>query len=47
MSCISMSNNENLIYVLVFLVFRIVHFRHFGELKIRFLFIRQGVLLSQ
>jgi len=40
-----MSNDESLIYILISWVFNIVHFRHFGELKMRFLFIRQGVLL--
>jgi len=47
MSCISMSNDESLIYVLVSGVFHYVHFRHFGELIMRFLLIRQRVLLSQ
>jgi len=47
MSCISISNDESLIYVLVSGVFHNVHFRHFGELKMRFLLIRQRVLLSQ
>jgi len=42
-----MSNDESLIYVIVFLVFHNVHLRHFGELKMRFLLIRQRVLLSQ
>jgi len=42
-----MSNDESLIYVLVYWVFHNVHFRHFGELKLRFLLIRQRVLLSQ
>jgi len=42
-----MSNDETLIYVLISWVFHNVHFRHFGELKIRFLLIRQRVLLSQ
>jgi len=42
-----MSNDESLIYLLVSGVFRNVHFRHFGELKMRFLLIRQRVLLSQ
>jgi len=32
-----MSNDESLIYVLVTLVFRSVHFRHFVGLKMRFL----------
>ena len=36
----------DLIYVLVSLVFNNVHFRHFGGLKMRFLIIRQQVLLS-
>jgi len=47
MSCISMSNDESLIYVIVSGVFLNVLFRHFGDLKIRFLLIRQRVLLSQ
>ena len=47
MSCISMSNYESLIHVLVPWVFHNVLFRHFGELKMRFLFIRQRVLLRQ
>jgi len=42
-----MFNDESLIYGLVPWVFHNVHFRHFGELKMRFLFIRQRVLLSQ
>jgi len=42
-----MSNDENLIYVLVSWVFNNVHFRKFGDLKMRFLLIRQRVLLSQ
>jgi len=42
-----MSNDESLNYVFVSWVFHIVHFRHFGELKMRFLIIRQRVLLSQ
>jgi len=42
-----MSNDESIIYVLVSGVFHNVHFRHFGELKLRFLVIRQRVLLSQ
>jgi len=41
-----MYNEESLIYVLVSWVFHNVHFRHFGELKMRFLLIRQRVLLS-
>ena len=47
MSCISMANDESLIYVGGSRVFHIVHFRHFGELKMRFLLNRQRVLLSQ
>jgi len=47
MSCISRSNDESLIYVLVSGVFYNVHFRHFVDLKMRFLLIRQRVLLSQ
>jgi hypothetical protein len=39
--------DESLIYVTISLVFHNVHFRHFGDLKMRFLFIRQRVLLSQ
>jgi len=42
-----MSNDDRLIYVLVSLVFHNVHFRHFGPLKMRFLIIRQRVLLCQ
>jgi len=42
-----MSIGDTLIYVLVHLVFNNVHFRHFGCLKMRFLIIRQRVLLSQ
>jgi len=42
-----MSNDESFIYVLVSWVFHNVHFRHFGELKMRFLLIRQWVWLSQ
>ena len=38
---------RNLIYVLVSKVFHNVHFRHFGELKMRFLNIRQQVGWSQ
>jgi len=34
-----MSNDESLIYVLISLGFHIVHFRHFGGLKTRFLII--------
>jgi len=47
MSCIRMSNFDSLIYVLVTQVFQNVHFRHFGDLKMRFLIIRQRVLLGQ
>jgi len=46
MSSISMSNDENLIYVLLTWVFLNVNFRHFGGLKMRFLIIRERVLLS-
>ena len=46
MSCISKSNEESLIYVLVSWVFHNVHFRLFSDLKMRFLFIRQRVFLS-
>jgi len=42
-----MSNDVSLIYVLVSWVFHIVHFRYFGGLKMRFLLIRQRVLLFQ
>jgi len=42
-----MSNDESVIYVLVSRVLHNVHFRHFGELNMRFLLIRQRVLLSQ
>jgi len=42
-----MSNDESLIYVLVSWVFHIDHFRHIGELKLRFQLICQRVLLSQ
>jgi len=41
-----MSNDESLIYVLVSWVFINVHFGHFGELKMRFLLIRQRVLIK-
>jgi len=47
MCCISLSNNEILIYVLDSWVFHNVHFRHFGWLKMRSLIIRKRVLLSQ
>ena len=47
MSCISMSNYDNVIYKLVSLVFNNVHFRHFGKLKMRFQYIRQWVLLKK
>jgi len=42
-----MSNDESLIYVHDSGVFHNVHFRHFGELKMRFLLIRQRFLLNQ
>jgi len=42
-----MYNDESLINVLVSWVFHTVHFRHFGGLKMRFLLIRQRVLLCQ
>jgi len=45
MSCKSMSNDESLIYVLVSWVFHNVHFRHFGDLKMRFQIIRNGSYL--
>jgi len=47
MSSIRMSIGDSLIYVLVPLVFNNVHFRNFGCLKMRYLIIRQRVLLSQ
>jgi len=40
-----MSNDESFIYVLVCWVFHNVHFRRFCDLKMRFLLIRQLVLL--
>ena len=46
MFCIRMSNDESLIYVFVSLVFHILHFRQFGDMKMRLLLIRQRVLLS-
>jgi len=42
-----MTNDDRLIYILVSCVFHIVHFRHFDGQKMRFLLIRQRVLLSQ
>jgi len=42
-----MSNEENLIYVLISWVFHNVHFLHFGQLKMRFLLIRQRALLRK
>jgi len=42
-----MSNDESLIYVLDSSVLHNVHFLHFGELIMRFLLIRQWVLLNQ
>jgi len=42
-----MSNDESIFYVLVSWVFHNVHFQHLGELKMRFLIIRQRVQLSQ
>jgi len=42
-----MSNDEILICVLNSGVLHNVHFRHFGELKMRFLLIRQRVKLNQ
>jgi len=42
-----MSIDESLIYGLVSWVSHNVHFRHFGELKMRFLLIRQRVLVCQ
>jgi len=41
-----MSNYESVIYVLVPWVIHNVHFQHFGELKMRFLLIRQRVLIQ-
>jgi len=42
-----MSNDESLIFVVFSWVFHNVNFRHFGGLIMRFLLIRQRVLLSQ
>jgi len=42
-----MSNDESLVYILVSWVFHNVHFRYFGEVKMRYLLIRQRVILSQ
>jgi len=42
-----MSNDVSLFYVLVSWVFHNVHFRHFGDLKIRILLILQRVLVRQ
>jgi len=42
-----MSNDVSLTYVLVSWVFHNVHFRHFGDLKMRFPLICQRVLLIQ
>jgi len=42
-----MSIDESLIYALFSWVFHNVHFRHFGDLKMRFLLMRQRVFLSQ
>jgi len=42
-----MFNDDSLIYILVPWVFQNFHFRHFGGLKMRFLLIRQRVILSQ
>jgi len=42
-----MSNDDTLIYVTISWLFHNVHFRHFGELNMLFLLIRQRVLLSQ
>jgi len=42
-----MSSDEILMYVLLTWVFLNVNFRHFGGLIMRFLFIRQRVILSQ
>jgi hypothetical protein len=47
MSCISMSNVEILIYVLVSSVFHNVQFLHFDDLKMRLILILHRVLLSQ
>jgi len=46
MSSIRKSNDNSLIYVLLSLVYQNVNFRHFVGLKMRFLIIRQRVLLS-
>ena len=46
-SSIKMPIGDSLIYLLVSLVFSNVHFRHFGDLKMRFLLIRQQVFLIQ
>jgi len=40
-------NDQSSIYVLVSRVYHSVLFQHFGQLKMRFLLIRQRVLLSQ
>jgi len=42
-----MSNDEILIYVLFSCMIHNVHFRHFGELKMPFLLIRQRFILRQ
>jgi len=42
-----MSNDESLIYVLVSWVYHNVYYQQLGDLKMRFLLIRQRVLLSQ
>jgi len=42
-----MSNDESLICLLLSWVYHNGHFREFGGLKMRFLLIRQRVLLSQ
>jgi len=41
-----MTNDESLIYVQVSWVFHNVHFRHFGDLKMRFLIINNGSYLG-
>jgi len=42
-----MSNDESVIYILVSWVLHNVYFRHFGELKMRFMLFRQRVSLCQ
>jgi len=47
MSRIRTSNDERKIYELISWMFHNVHFRHFDELKMRYLLILQRILLSQ